>query len=127
MKNFCKVAVAGMGVVALTACNGLFDDIYDKPQEIAPAKGQIVMDATSWTNWYYVDLNRLHQLTVEGDEEALFKAQTEFEAYPYRWRPQASGWISPQRKAKARAQAPRQHRARSRDNICIGSTCSERA
>lgn len=82
MKNFCKVAVAGMGVVALTACNGLFDDIYDKPQEIAPAKGQIVMDATSWTNWYYVDLNRLHQLTVEGDEEALFKAQTEFEAYP---------------------------------------------
>ena len=82
MKNFYKVAVAGMGVVALTACNGLFDDIYDKPQEIAPAKGQIVMDATSWTNWYYVDLNRLHQLTVEGDEEALFKAQTEFEAYP---------------------------------------------
>ena len=82
MNNFCKVAVAGMGVVALTACNGLFDDIYDKPQEIALAKGQIVMDATSWTNWYYVDLNRLHQLTVEGDEEALFKAQTEFEAYP---------------------------------------------
>lgn len=82
MKISFKVAVAGMSVMTLTACNGLFDDIYDKPQEIVPAKGQIVMDATSWTDWYYVDLNQLHQLTVEGDEEALLKAQTEFKAYP---------------------------------------------
>lgn len=82
MMNFLKVAVAGMSVMMLTACNGLFDDIYDKPQEIVPAKGQIVMDATSWTDWYYVDLNQLHQLTVEGNEEALLKAQTEFKAYP---------------------------------------------
>lgn len=82
MKISFKVAVAGMSVMTLTACSGLFDDIYDKPQEIIPAKGQIVMDATSWTDWYYVDLNQLHQLTVEGDEEALLKAQTEFKAYP---------------------------------------------
>lgn len=82
MKISFKVAVAGMSVMTLTACSGLFDDIYDKPQEIVPAKGQIVMDATSWTDWYYVDLNQLHQLTVEGDEEALLKAQTEFKAYP---------------------------------------------
>lgn len=82
MKISFKVAVAGMSVMTLTACNGLFDDIYDKPQEIVPAKGQIVMDATSWTDWYYVDLNQLHQLTVEGNEEALLKAQTEFKAYP---------------------------------------------
>lgn len=82
MKISFKVAVAGMSVMTLTACNGLFDDIYDKPQEIVPAKGQIVMDATSWTDWYYVDLNQLHQLTVEGDEEALLKAQTKFKAYP---------------------------------------------
>ena len=71
-----------MGVMTLTACNGLFDDIYDKPQEIVAAKGQIVMDATSWADWYYVDLNQLHQLALDGDDEALLKAQTEFKAYP---------------------------------------------
>ena len=82
MKNIFILFVAAVSVSALTACNNLFDDIYDKPQEIVPAKGQVIIDATSWTNWYYVDLNRLHQLTLEGNEEALIKAQTEFEAYP---------------------------------------------
>lgn len=82
MKNILKLTVAAMSVFALTACNDLFDGIYDKPQEIIPAKGQIVIDATSWTDWYYVDLNRLHQLTLDGNEQALLKAQTEFEPFP---------------------------------------------
>ena len=82
MMNHLKIAVAGIGMMTLTACNGIFDDIYDQPQQIVPAKGQLVIDATSWTNWYYVDLNLLRQLTVEGDEEALLKAQTEFAPYP---------------------------------------------
>ena len=81
MKNIIKLFVAAVSVSALTACNNLFDDIYDKPQEIVPAKGQVIIDATSWTDWYYVNLNRLHQLTLEGNEEELFKAQTEFEVY----------------------------------------------
>lgn len=84
MMNHLKIAVVGICMMTLTACNGIFDDIYDQPQQIVPAKGQLVIDATSWTNWYYVDLNLLHQLTVEGDEEALLKAQTEFAAIPYR-------------------------------------------
>ena len=79
-RNHLKTTVAGLGLMMLTACNGIFDDIYDKPEEIVPAKGQIVMDATSWTDWYYVDLDRLHQLATSGDEAALLKAQTEFEA-----------------------------------------------
>lgn len=81
-RNHLKTTVAGLGLMMLTACNGIFDDIYDKPEEIVPAKGQIVMDATCWTDWYYVDLDRLHQLATSGDEAALLKAQTEFEAYP---------------------------------------------
>ena len=82
MMNHLKIAVAGIGMMTLTACNGIFDDIYDQPQQIVPAKGQLVIDATSWTNWYYVDLNLLRRLTVEGDENALLKAQTEFAPYP---------------------------------------------
>lgn len=74
--------VAGVGVMMLTACNGILDDIYDRPSEIVPAKGQLVIDATSWTDWYYVDLSFLRQLASDGDEAALLKAQTEFTAYP---------------------------------------------
>ena len=80
--NHLKMTVAGVGILMLTSCNGIFDDIYDQPKEIVPAKGQLLIDATSWTDWYYVDLNLLQRLTEAGDEEALMKAQTEFAAYP---------------------------------------------
>ena len=73
--NHLKTTVAGVGLLMLTSCNGIFDDIYDQPKEIVPAKGQLLIDATSWTDWYYVDLNLLQRLTEAGDEEALMKAQ----------------------------------------------------
>ena len=81
-KNLLEKAFVIMCMLKLTACTGILDNIYDHPKEIVPARGQIVVDATSWSDWYYVDLHRLHQLTVDGDEEALLKAQTEFTAYP---------------------------------------------
>ena len=81
--NHLKNTVAGVGILMLTACNGIFDDIYDQPQTvIVPSKGQLVVDATSWENWYYIDLNQLRQLELSGDSTALLKAQTEFTAYP---------------------------------------------
>ena len=39
--NHLKMTVAGLGMLMLTACNGIFDDIYDEPEEIVPAKGRI--------------------------------------------------------------------------------------
>lgn len=80
-KNFIKIVIVGMGLM-LSACNGIFDDIYDQPEPIVPAKGQLIINATSWSDWYYVDLPTLHQLTEANDEEALQKALTEFTAYP---------------------------------------------
>ena len=50
MMNHLKIAVVGICMMTLTACNGIFDDIYDQPQQIVPAKGQLVIDATSWTS-----------------------------------------------------------------------------
>lgn len=110
MKNLIKMTVAGVCAMMLTACNGIFDDIYDQPQEIIPAKGQIVVDATSWSHWYYVDLKQLHQLTVDGNEEALRKAQTEFEAYPI-----------PMEATGDKVTTPITDK--SRDNTCIGLMC----
>lgn len=77
-----KTAIACSGILMLMSCNGVFDEIYDKPIEIIPAKGEIVVDATSWTDWYYIDLQELQRLTEQNDEEALIKAQTVFQAYP---------------------------------------------
>ncbi len=82
-KNHLISIIAGMGILMLTSCNGIFGDIYDEPEEtIVPAAGQVVVDASSWTDWYYVDLEQLHQLTIDEDAEGLLKAQTEFTAYP---------------------------------------------
>ncbi len=84
-KNISKrlgITVASVSICMLTACNGIFDGIYDQPASIVPAKGQIVVDATSWTDWYYVDLEQLHQLEKDGDSTMLLKAQTEFTPYP---------------------------------------------
>ena len=44
----------GCGLLAmLTACNGIFDDIYDEPA--TPAAGDIYIDASDWTQWHYID------------------------------------------------------------------------
>ena len=65
-KNLLEKAFVIMCMLKLTACTGILDNIYDHPKEIVPARGQIVVDATSWSDWYYIDLHRLHQLTVDG-------------------------------------------------------------
>ena len=78
------MTVAAVGLSMLTACNGIFDGIYDKPEEsqTVTAKGQLLIDATSWKDWYYVDLDQLQQLTKEDNDSALQKTQTTFTAYP---------------------------------------------
>lgn len=101
-------------MLKLTACTGILDNIYDHPKEIVPARGQIVVDATSWSDWYYIDLHRLHQLTVDGDEEALLKAQTEFTAYPIPMEPTGD-------------KGPHLPMTGSPGNTCIGSMCLEQA
>ena len=42
-------------LMALSACNGVMDGIYDDAP--APATGDIYVDATSWTEWHYIKFN----------------------------------------------------------------------
>ena len=44
-------------LIALSACNGVMDGIYDDPQK--PAQGDLYVDATSWTEWHYIKFNNL--------------------------------------------------------------------
>lgn len=62
---FCLLT-AGM----LSSCEGLFEDLYD--QEPPTAEGQVYLDASSWTDWYYLDLHALQDSTYKPD----------FTAYP---------------------------------------------
>lgn len=79
-----KNAIAGCIVlVAITACNGVFDDIYDKPGDSVVAReGQLYINATSWGDWYYIDFDSLADLAAKGDSVGLEKMQTEFTPYP---------------------------------------------
>lgn len=73
------------GVVAmlsLSACNGIFEDIYDEP--LAEEKneygfivvddksntGRIYIDATDYTEWHYIDLLNKKVVTKNVDEDA---------------------------------------------------------
>lgn len=77
------MAIAGAGALMLAACDGLFDNMYDEPAtEAVPSEGQLIIDATSWTDWYYVSLPELKALADNGDTATLLKAQTEFTPYP---------------------------------------------
>lgn len=73
------------GVVAmlsLSACNGIFEDIYDEPLAeernefgfiIVDDKtntGRIYIDATDYTEWHYIDLLNKEVITKNVDEDA---------------------------------------------------------
>lgn len=82
MKKIYRNIILAATLFLTTSCHGILDDIYDSQEPIVPAEGQIVIDATDWGNWYYIDFPTLHRLTEEGDSEGLLKAQTEHTPYP---------------------------------------------
>ena len=42
---------------SLSACHGILDELYDKPSDdVILKEGQLYVDASSWTDWYYIDL-----------------------------------------------------------------------
>lgn len=68
MKKITTVNAAMAVAVALTAtaCNGILSDIYDEPRDSALGSGQLVVDATSWHDWYYIDFDSLAAIAATG-------------------------------------------------------------
>lgn len=73
------------GVIAmllLSACNGIFEDIYDAPRpeetkiygfvavDDKSHTGRIYIDATDYTEWHYIDLHRKQVVTAAVDGAA---------------------------------------------------------
>lgn len=68
-----------MALLSFPACNGLFENLYDEPaavdsgfEVVDPAKhtGRIRIDATSYTDWNYVDLRNRKITTLPVEAEA---------------------------------------------------------
>lgn len=48
-------------LLSFSSCSGLFDDIYDEPHDTdTAAEGKLYIDASSWTDWYYIDLKAVN-------------------------------------------------------------------
>lgn len=69
-------------LLSLSACNGIFENIYDKPSDDESKEygfiatddktdsGRIYINATEYTEWHYVDLHGRRVVTAAVDEEA---------------------------------------------------------
>ena len=60
----------------LSACNGILDGIYDEPDNVNNTgtgfenEGEIFIDATSYTQWVYIDFSEQSTVTLGYDEDA---------------------------------------------------------
>lgn len=63
---------ASMGL--LSACNGILEGIYDEPDNENNTgfenEGEIFIDATSYTQWVYIDFSEQSTVTLGYDEDA---------------------------------------------------------
>lgn len=74
--------LAGCAIMLMvTACNGIFDDIYDKAPATTINNGQLLVNASSWKHWYYVDFDSLQAFIEHKDTAGLLKVQTHFTGY----------------------------------------------
>ena len=55
--KFLTLSTLTLLLSSLSACHGILDDIYDDPSnDVTLKEGQLYVDASSWTKWYYIDL-----------------------------------------------------------------------
>lgn len=66
LPNITRLFAAVCATTVLTACNGLFDGVYDEPEDKVTVAGQLYIDASSWLDWYYIDLNAVAE-AVKAD------------------------------------------------------------
>lgn len=54
--------------VSLSSCEGLFSGVYDNPEETTRSgeAGRLVIDASGWNEWHYLDFHKLPDGTETG-------------------------------------------------------------
>ena len=60
-------------IVSLSACKDVFNHLYDDdPWDIVLQDGQLYIDASSWTDWHYINLNATTDNVVKVEIPVLF-------------------------------------------------------
>lgn len=79
-----RLCLAVLFPLIAVSCNGLFSSVYDDADDnkTETTESQIIMDASSWQNWYYISFDSLEALREQGDMAKLKYAQTHFKPYP---------------------------------------------
>lgn len=79
-----RLCLAVLFPLIAVSCNGLFSSVYDDADDnkTETTESQIIMDASSWQNWYYISFDSLEVLREQDDMEKLKYAQTHFTPYP---------------------------------------------
>ena len=79
-----RLCLAVLFPLIAVSCNGLFSSVYDDADDnkTETTESQIIMDASSWQNWYYISFDSLEALREQGDMAKLKYAQTPFTPYP---------------------------------------------
>lgn len=74
-KNISNISIISLQAIAslvtlmvLSACEGTFDWVYDKPEPVKPTQGQFYLDATDWKKWYYINLPAIADSTRNNPE-----------------------------------------------------------
>ena len=92
-KSFFQIFMMGMIAISFPSCHGILDDIYDMPQEDAKKEvgfietdsenhsGRIYIDATSYTQWTYIDFDHQEIFVTNIDKDK----GAELEAQPQSW------------------------------------------
>ena len=77
-----RVSLIMLGVITLlSACEGLFEDIYDQPADTASkqtVEGQLYVDASSWTHWHYIDLQAVTDSLIA---DSTYNPSSAFQTY----------------------------------------------
>lgn len=79
LKSLRHISIAGCGIMMmLTACNGIMGGLYDEDNggntydnDAVSVHGTLYVDASSWTDWYYIDLHAIRDSIVKGVEPDL--------------------------------------------------------
>ena len=78
LKKLLQIFMMGMVLVSFPSCNGVLDGLYDESQEptlgfsqvnLKTKTGRIYLNATSYTDWTYVDMDAKTIRTVEITEK----------------------------------------------------------
>lgn len=92
-KKYLKLTGYAVALTLLTACEGLFHDIYDNNkirENVESKEGQFYVDASSWTHWYYIDFKKLGtnefklvEMSIPTDEVSNSKEKSGIYTYWY--------------------------------------------